>query len=120
MTFVNIHGKPLDIASLTTKKVGKVTMPKESEHKGFQAVGFSPEQIAEAQRKHKADSDFEVQHGRPPLQPFSIDSYTRTAKPKKIEKPKATHEAALTICQIAERAAWIKASVVELKKGGRK
>lgn len=120
MTFVNIHGKPLDIANLTTKKVGKVAMPKESQHKGFQAVGYSPEQIAEAQRKHKADSDFEVQHGRPPLQPFSIDSYTRSSRPKKIEKPKATHDAALTACQIAERSGWIKTSVVELKKGGRK
>ena len=120
MTFVNIHGKPLDIASLTTEKVGKAAAPKESQHKGFQAVGYSPEQIEEAKRKHKADSDFEVQHGRPPLQPFSIDSYTRSSRPKKIEKPKATHEAAYLACQIAERAGWIKTSVVELKKAGRK
>ena len=119
MTFVNIHGKPLDIASLATKKVGKVAAPKESQHKGFQAVGYSPEQTEEAKRRHKADSEFEVQHGRPPLQPFSIDSYTRFSKPKKIEKPKATHEAAYLVCQIAERAGWAKTSVVELKKAGR-
>ena len=120
MQFVNIHGDPVDIENLTTKKVGKVLMPKESYHKGFQAVGFSPEQLAEAERKHKADSDFEVQHGRQPLPPFSIDVYTRTAKPKKIEKPKSTRDGAYGICQLAERYGWIKTSVVELKKAGRK
>lgn len=119
MSFVNIHGQPIDLASLQTKRATKTTSARESTHKGFQAVGYSPEQIAEARLNHKRDSEFRVSGGRTPLPEFSVDSYARKAKPKKIEKPKATREAAATACAIAERAGWVKTSVVELVKGGR-
>lgn len=118
MTFVNIHGQPIDIAALATKKVSKVKMPTTSVHKGFQPMGYSQEQISEARRKHESDSRLETQAGRPPLEPFSIDGFLRKAKPKKIGKPLSSHDAANVAASLAEKGGWVRVHVVELKKGG--
>lgn len=118
MTFVNIHGQPINIQSLATKKAAKTKMPTLSTHKGFQPLGYSPEQIAEGRRRHEADSRMEVQCGRPPLDPFSVDGFMRKARPKKIGKPLSSPEAALAAVSIAEKSGWVGVHFVELKKGG--
>lgn len=118
MQYTNVNGDPIDLASLATPKVVKVRMPAQATHKGFMPVGFSPAQVEDAKKRHESDSRMAVSNGREPLPPFSIESFLRSATPKRVCKPFASAEAAHQAKAIAEKSGWLGVTIKEMKKGG--
>lgn len=117
-SYTNIHGETINLSSLQTPKRPKVSKPSQSHHKGFRAMGFSPEQVADARTKHEQDVRLAKDFGREPPGPFDLDSWMRRAKPVRIGKPFATRDAAQAACDLAAKQGWLKTITQELSKGG--
>lgn len=81
-------------------------------HKGWRAVGFSPAQLAEARAAHARSADAN--------KPFDEGMWMRNAKPVPIRsKPYELFSAAQECAELAAKAGWKGAHVVEIAKGGR-
>ena len=118
MEYTNIRGERIDLASLATPKVQKVRMPVQATHKGYMPVGFSPERVEDARKRHESESRLAVENGREPLPPFNVEMFLRNNKPKRVCKPFASYDAAVQAKVLAEKAGWLGVTIEELKKGG--
>lgn len=119
MEFVNVHGQPINFGAGNLGKVKKPTKVAEAHHKGWRAVGFSPEQIAEAKVAHEEDSAREVHNGRQALPAWNEDAWMRHAKPKAIRsKPYELEDAAVQCAALATRNGWKRTHHVRVAKGG--
>lgn len=119
MSFVNIHGQVVDVTKAEGGKKPpskKPTAPKEAQHKGWLAVGYSPTQLADAKREHEAA---EAKSKEAP-KAFNEDSFMRLHKPEKIaKKPYFSNEAALTACQLAEKSGWKNCHTRAVERAGK-
>jgi len=116
--YTNIRGERINLADLATPKVQKVRMPTQATHKGYLPVGFSPERVEDARKRHESDSRLAAQNGREPLPPFNVEMFMRNNKPRRVCKPFASRDAALQAKELAEKAGWLGVTIEELKKGG--
>ena len=103
---------------VSDRSVAKISM-------GFLVLGYSPEQMAQAEREHEAmaaahraslrkNADVSVPAR---LGPFDADAYMRKAKPKRIRsKPYGLSSAADACKELAEKAGWLRVTVEEVLK----
>lgn len=110
--FVNLHGQPIAAIAAAPKRSSRRAANQEPKHKGFAAVGYSPEQIRRARAEHARVADRAIAAGAPPVAPFDADAYMRRAVPVRIrskpyEVPAAAHEA----CALATRSGWLNCRV---------
>lgn len=106
MEYVNYKGEVVKVEA-GGKKPKAPAKPKTGEitHKGFFAVGFSPDQIEEGRRIYEAERELAASNGRS-MPPFNEESFMRVAKPRKIRtQPYATQSAAVHAGELAEKTA---------------
>jgi len=113
MSYVNFRGEP--ITEVRKAPRARPSLDRGPRHKGWLAVGFSPEHLVQAERDHAAASERARAAGAPPLPPFSAEAYMRRSKPGRIRsKPYELTSAAHEACRIAERSGWLNCSVQEM------
>jgi hypothetical protein len=117
--YVNVLGEPIDPSALSRKARGKAAGPRQPLHKGWLALGYSPEQIRRAQLEHAQSAERAVAAGAPPMPQFNAQSYMRRSAPSRITSrpysvPAAAHEA----CLLAEKAGWLGCHTRELVSRG--
>lgn len=113
MQYVNIHGQP--ISSLTKTTRPRSGGAKDIRHMGWRAVGFSPQQLEQAEIEHEKASQRAAAAGARGLFPFNRDQYMRSGKPAAIRsKPYDLREAADIACRLAEREGWVGCRVEEI------
>lgn len=113
ITYVNIHGQPVTITPGKAAKKSSASAPRDAAHKGFAAVGFSPEHLAKAKAEYERLATEQSK-------PWSEDAYMAHAKPGKIraaafEIPSAAELA----CSLAEKQGWKQCRVVPLLRKGK-
>ena len=117
MSFVNIHGDPIKLDSLTVAKRPKVAKAQDPQHKGFKVVGVSPQSVSKARASYeKSSAHLEKFHGesRPP---FDSQEWLRNAKLERItNKACATYDGAQSYKYLAEKNGWLNVSIEALAK----
>lgn len=113
--FVNLHGQPITAIAAAPKRSSRPAAIREPKHKGFLAVGYSPEQLRQARSEHERVVERAADAGAPPVAPFDAEAYMRRAAPARIrskpyEVPAAAHEA----CVLAARAGWLNCRVEQV------
>lgn len=112
MDYVNINGAAIDFGKPAKRVVKRKAATREAEHRGFLAVGFSPQQFEAARKAHEAAREEARKTGAREMPPFSVVEFMRKSKPLKISKPFGVAEAAEECCRLAERAGWIGCTAV--------
>lgn len=120
MQFVNIHGRPVDTTPV--KQAAKSKATQDEAHKGYLAVGYSPEQIEAGRVAHEAEISAAIANKRVPPQPWSVEAFMRKTKPRKIRtQPYFILDAAKQACVMAaKQLGWINCRVEPVIKGGGK
>lgn len=126
LSFVNLHGAPVNVADAPKKKrVARAPSAGEVEFKGWHVVGFSPMHLAEAERRHKQEIEAARRHNAekqtmvPVPPPWDVNNYMSNAKPKRARpKPYETPEGAQACAALLERAGWLRVQLVEARRGG--
>lgn len=109
ITYVNIHGQVINPEAGAAKAKPRVAATRDSYHKGFLAVGFSPAQLERAKSEHERQAT-----GKP----FIEAAYMAKAKPTKIRsKPYEVAEAAQQAVTMAEKSGWKNCRVLLAAKG---
>lgn len=117
MNFVNIHGQPILLDPKAKARGGPSRPRADAYHKGWRAVGYSPQQIEEGRVKHAKDREAAAMAGNH-LPEWSEDWFFRHHKPAKIRhKPYEVREAAVTACELAQKVGWKNCYVVPVSKG---
>ena len=121
MKFVNIHGEEISLGADSKTKKAASKPSGNPKHKGWYAVGYSPEQIEQGRKNHQDAEELAKKNGRP-IQPFNLQTFMRLTKPSKIRvKPFATQSSAEECCRIAEsQAGWINCHVRDAVTGVKK
>ena len=112
LSFVNIHGQPVDVTP--TAKAKSSRPQRDEQHKGFLAVGFSPEYLERTRQHHEALIANAKAAGGVPPKPWDEDLFMSSHPPGKVRsKPYELREAAEQACLMAERqAGWKRCRVV--------
>lgn len=108
VTYVNPDGKPIDVGAMPPAPPRPRKDASRVYHKGWVAVGVSPERVEEAKAEAKR------------LQQTPIDTlaWIAKAKAKRVHpKPFDTWAAARHAADVALRCGWHRVEVVELSKG---
>lgn len=119
MKFVNIHGQEVDLgaAARSAPKRKPSSSLADSYHKGWLALGYSPDQMAEGRRRYDEDSARLAAAGRPQPE-WSEQWFFRHNKPLRIRhKPYEVRSAAEAAVALAERAGWRGCRVEALARG---
>lgn len=113
--FVNLHGQPITVMAGAPKRQSKPAAMREPKHKGFLAVGYSPEQLRRARAEHEQVAKRAEGAAAPPVAPFDADAYMRRAAPLRIRsKPYSMPAAAADACALAALAGWLNCRVEPL------
>jgi hypothetical protein len=114
LQFVNHRGEPMEMGPTSKAPVKKAPLTNSSFHKGWDVLGFSPEQIAEARRLHDT-APVDDGHER---KPFDEAAYLRNSKPRKARsKPYGVLEAAEQCAVLMRKAGWKIVQVQARAKG---
>lgn len=113
MNYVDIHGRTFllpDKAAKSRRPTGsRTTGDAEKRHLGYIVTGYPPDMVAEAKAAREAEIKAAVAAGRLPPDPWDVEAWMRTAKPKKVRsKPYEVAAAAAECAAMAEfKAGWI-------------
>lgn len=116
MDFVNLKGHPLDVSGAGAKKKTSRSTATGEYHKGFRAVGFSPDQLAAARRRYEQDTIDRRRAGHF-VPPFDEEAWMNQSQPKPIRsKPYEVMSAAQACADIAaKQAGWKRTQVVPVR-----
>lgn len=113
MSFVDIHGNPLQIGdrySHIPKKRVVAKDEREKKHLGFAVTGYSPEMMSEAAADHQAAVSRGEIEGE-----FSADTFMNGHKPRKARSaPYSMSDSAAQCAEMLRKAGWLRVTVSEV------
>lgn len=110
--FVNLHGQPVAVTEPSRKRVSRSATVREPRHKGFAAVGYSPQQLQQAKAEHERVAERARLSGAPPVADFDAAAFMRRASPIRIRRtPYSIPQAAQDACDLATRYGWLNCCV---------
>lgn len=123
LDFVNIDGKPMNIATATAaagkKKrapAKKTVKPPKSYHNGWRVTGLPPGAMEKAKEAHAKVVDMAARAGGRLIPAFDPVSWLAGAKLKPVRsKPYEIQSAAMDCKALAEKAGWTNVQINELK-----
>jgi hypothetical protein len=77
-------------------------------HKGWRVVGYSPEHVAEAERRHSIDREKLLGRAKPrDIGEFNLHAWMAKTKPRAVRfKPYEVESAAIQCAELARRKGW--------------
>lgn len=110
--YVNLHGQPVAVTKSAPRRAPRSATIREPKHKGFAAVGYSPQQLQQAKAEHERVAERARLSGSPPIADFDEASYMRRAAPARIRRtPYSIPQAAQDACDLATRYGWLNCRV---------
>ena len=113
--YTNYLGQTIDTEAQQRRPRSSASAQKAPAHKGWLALGYSPDQLQRAEIEHAQAAARAAGLGAPAMPPFRADAYMRRAAPSRIRsRAYEVHSAAQEACRIAERIGWVGCHTREL------
>lgn len=110
--FINLHGHPVAVTGSLRRRAPRSATVRELKHKGFAAVGYSPQQLQQAKAEHERVAERARLAGSPPVADFDAGAFMRRAAPARIRRtPYSIPQAAQDACDLATRYGWLNCRV---------
>lgn len=119
ISFVNVHGTPIDIGSCPSHHKPIRPKPEAKQyHKGWRVVGHPPGAFESALEGNQRVQKMAEVSGGKPIETLTHDEWLRTTKKKPVRsKPYGLVGAADQCADLARKAGWSHVEVVEIKRG---